>query len=358
MVIIDFSIVNVFYDRFKTFLYESTKIEFTSFSHTLLEKQEDYKYDCYRNGREKLNFHSWRIDDIGTGKILNSVIESIEIEGNNLVNTHDRFGPGTKDQQSLCDAKKNAKEQQEYEQIFFDLYKSNISDEESLSRLVKHVGKKYALIAYVLFLKNNRKYMPIAPDHFDRIFVMLSIHFKTSGKCSWENYVEYNSIINRIREYLEHCLVDEEVRLLDAHSFLWIIGNQMLSERPDLCDLDNKTMQRPILDEYVEGDEKKFVQTRRERNPRLKMDAISKYGRTCMTCNFNYDNKYGPELAGGYIELHHTKPISETEGERITKLEDVIVVCSNCHRIIHRQNKLLDWKELRERLSKAKALPK
>lgn len=51
----------------------------------------------------------------------------------------------------------------------------------------------------------------------------------------------------------------------------------------------------------------------------------------CEVCEFSFIEKYGED----YIECHHTTPISE--GERVTKLEDLCLVCSNCHRMLHRK---------------------
>jgi len=55
----------------------------------------------------------------------------------------------------------------------------------------------------------------------------------------------------------------------------------------------------------------------------------------CECCGFNFWEKYGNHGLG-YIECHHRIPISK--GQRITKLEDLALVCSNCHRMLHRRN--------------------
>jgi HNH endonuclease len=40
----------------------------------------------------------------------------------------------------------------------------------------------------------------------------------------------------------------------------------------------------------------------------------------------------------GFIEVHHTKPLSESEGDMETDpATDLVPVCSNCHRMIHRR---------------------
>ena len=99
---------------------------------------------------------------------------------------------------------------------------------------------------------------------------------------------------------------------------------------------------------YKEGDERKVVQTVKERNPILRRDAIVKYGTVCMVCGFDFDKTYGKDLSDGYIEVHHEKMVSETPGVRDVTVDEVKVVCSNCHRIIHRKKKMLDWKILKE----------
>lgn len=51
----------------------------------------------------------------------------------------------------------------------------------------------------------------------------------------------------------------------------------------------------------------------------------------CEVCGFSFIDTYGQN----YIECHHIVPIHL--GERITKLEDLALVCSNCHRMLHRK---------------------
>lgn len=55
----------------------------------------------------------------------------------------------------------------------------------------------------------------------------------------------------------------------------------------------------------------------------------------CEACGFDFALTYGP-LGRGYIECHHVIPLHEA-GERRTRLEDLALLCSNCHRMIHRQ---------------------
>lgn len=65
----------------------------------------------------------------------------------------------------------------------------------------------------------------------------------------------------------------------------------------------------------------------------------------CRICGFNFNAVYG-QLGSEYIEAHHILPVAEA-GERMTRVEDLIPVCSNCHRMIHR-NGLLSPNELKQ----------
>lgn len=60
-------------------------------------------------------------------------------------------------------------------------------------------------------------------------------------------------------------------------------------------------------------------------------------GLTCLACGFNFQNFYG-ELGANYIEAHHVTPVSETKGQvrRKNLQDDFVVLCSNCHKMIHR----------------------
>ena len=56
----------------------------------------------------------------------------------------------------------------------------------------------------------------------------------------------------------------------------------------------------------------------------------------CECCGFDFELKYG-SLGEGFIECHHTKPLSEMKHGEKTLLEDLSLVCSNCHSMIHHQ---------------------
>ncbi|WGP09866.1 HNH endonuclease [Streptomyces sp. SH5] len=78
----------------------------------------------------------------------------------------------------------------------------------------------------------------------------------------------------------------------------------------------------------------------RERNKALrkrKIDAALRQGRplACEACGFDFEQVYG-DRGSGYIECHHVVPLHEA-GEGRTKLNDLALICANCHRMIHRR---------------------
>jgi len=100
----------------------------------------------------------------------------------------------------------------------------------------------------------------------------------------------------------------------------------------------------------------------RKRSQKLTKVAIqefkNKYGKLfCMVCNFDFFKTY-KKYGKDYIEIHHAEPIHliETKGIKtlLSKaLKKVVPVCSNCHKMIHRnRGKMLSIKTLREVVKK------
>jgi 5-methylcytosine-specific restriction enzyme A len=66
---------------------------------------------------------------------------------------------------------------------------------------------------------------------------------------------------------------------------------------------------------------------------------------SCEACGFDFVTVYG-DHGEGFIECHHTKPVSELKVGEKTKLSDLSLVCSNCHRMIHRKRPWLSVEKL------------
>ncbi|WP_052954935.1 HNH endonuclease [Microvirga vignae] len=96
------------------------------------------------------------------------------------------------------------------------------------------------------------------------------------------------------------------------------------------------------------------VHKRIERNPAASTAAKAFHGFKCQACDFDYSDFYG-DLGTGFIEAHHLRPISTLQiGESVdyNAATDFAVLCSNCHRMIHRMDNPSDVAGLRALIQK------
>lgn len=214
------------FEAFKVFVEEQSNIPFVSFSsNPYTDEQEGYKYEIYREARDKLAFQAWKETDIGSGDIITATIEAIEVKNNNLVQWQSRYGDEKRPHNPLYEALNSQENTKNIEKCLFKFYHET-DVQNSFEQLVDIFGKKYALIAYLYFVKDNSKYLPIAPSYLDRAFELLGSDFRTSKRCSWDNYFQYIDLISEIRKMVSETL-SADVSILDAHSFAWMLSSHM-----------------------------------------------------------------------------------------------------------------------------------
>jgi predicted HNH restriction endonuclease len=119
----------------------------------------------------------------------------------------------------------------------------------------------------------------------------------------------------------------------------------------------------PIAGESQDGDQVEFAERRQiarekeiwARNPQLASDAKKRDSYTCQICSFNFMAAYG-RLGKEYAECHHMNPLSERLGAasdpEMTRIEDVITLCANCHRMVHRTQPALSVAAVKADLAK------
>jgi 5-methylcytosine-specific restriction protein A len=94
---------------------------------------------------------------------------------------------------------------------------------------------------------------------------------------------------------------------------------------------------------FVEAEEGRLLtrlHVSRERDRRLvaakKLTVLKATGRlACEACEFDFEEAYGARGVG-FAECHHRLPLSALTRSRKTALGDLAILCSNCHRMIHR----------------------
>ena len=118
---------------------------------------------------------------------------------------------------------------------------------------------------------------------------------------------------------------------------------------PMAKEISSQVMRPPsVADDYLEGGKKERLSQYFERDPRLRTAAIALHGTTCMVCGFDFEATYGSH-GTGYAEVHHLRPVSSLRSRtRVDPMVDMVVLCANCHRMIHRnRDGMLSPDELR-----------
>lgn len=118
--------------------------------------------------------------------------------------------------------------------------------------------------------------------------------------------------------------------------------------------LDGLTREAAAITEYsAEGTKKLVTHLRVERNRRVVADAKALWAVAdpllrCTVCSMSFAEMYGP-LGQGYVEAHHHAiPIAKLDHPVVPTVEDLMPVCANCHRMLHRgeEMKANDLKDL------------
>jgi 5-methylcytosine-specific restriction protein A len=156
---------------------------------------------------------------------------------------------------------------------------------------------------------------------------------------------DYNGVPTRggkhERAVLEAFLADEGRMRAEATAIRQATAAGPLP-RSEALDLD-------LDDVYDEGRSFERRHVARERDPRAreaKIAAVQAATGTvaCEVCTFDFEATYG-DRGRLFAECHHRNPLS-VAGETKTRLDDLALLCSNCHRMIHRYRPWLTVEQL------------
>lgn len=204
----------------------------------------------------------------------------------------------------------------------------------SLNQGVTEIKNKYKRdTTHVLKLtaEDYRAQLGIVPSNFNRLEIELR-KLKTTGSQLPKLYEAGNIIA---KYYSAFKLPSEEEFHTDLYEMLKIY--ETLSYNEGL----------PKNHAEIENDENNFkdyedlrkfrFHKRIERNKQLSNKVKKIQGYTCKACAMNFREMYG-EIGEDFIEAHHLTPLSKIEKEKVLLdvRKDFIVLCSNCHSMIHR----------------------
>lgn len=92
-------------------------------------------------------------------------------------------------------------------------------------------------------------------------------------------------------------------------------------------------------DVYPRVENRKIVTShlKRERSKFLAAEAKSRDKYRCRVCGLRFEDRYG-QVGRGFAEAHHVVPLSHLKGTVKTEVDDLVTVCANCHRMLHRMS--------------------
>jgi hypothetical protein len=90
----------------------------------------------------------------------------------------------------------------------------------------------------------------------------------------------------------------------------------------------------------IEGESKLVSHFRKERSSWLRDRKLQEYREargvlSCELCGLSEGVGYPADLDTRVFEVHHRLPLSNAGTRRATRLEDLAVLCANCHRAVH-----------------------
>ena len=133
------------------------------------------------------------------------------------------------------------------------------------------------------------------------------------------------------------------------------LGDQpMYTVRPvSKDDVRSLTAKRKALDKRSadEGERYRRETTFRRRNQSLIEAKKANSDFRCEVCEFNFRETYG-NIGDRHIVAHHIEPIGRRPTATKTTLDDLALVCDNCHAMLHTKDPPLTVAELRQRVDR------
>lgn len=283
--------LDIYFEKFVKYVKEQDENGEVNFYSGFLDKEEGYKAEIAKKAIQEINYQNWKKEDIGKGIFTNEILESMTFSYN-LVKYQNVTTYGNKLKQNIAQSDK----------LFYDLFVKN-KEKEVFEKLRKSIGSIYSFIAYIYFIYSDDKYLPIATTYFDKAFKLVNINLKTSRNCNFQNYQEFLNINKEIKNYLREKLNEKDIRLIDAHSFLWIISD--INEQIEKLK-NEETECKPLKTQEIQQEKENKTPTNKKPNSNIIYDETYKkrqeLGRTGENIVIKRERKYlrkkgKPELA-------------------------------------------------------------
>lgn len=159
---------------------------------------------------------------------------------------------------------------------------------------------------------------PLGPREYDCPFYE---EYEESGN----EYAYYGMYDSALPENEEQVLgiVTRAVRFFEQ-----VIKSQQFSAR---------SQEKEHEDDYAQVENRQLVQQHlaRERNRALAAQCHRRDNYRCQVCEITFREVYG-DIGKAYAETHHIVPLNRLTDTVESSLHDLVTVCANCHRMLHK----------------------
>lgn len=314
---------------------------------TFLGREENYKSKVSVLANEELRYEDWKKSWIGKGEISRRAARAMSKAGN-LVHKHQQI----KFKDMLDPTRKEYIKDAEL--VLYNIYKSATEEEvkAAFDQAKRVFGGHYDTIAYLFFVKDKSKYLPVSPGNFEKSLASIGIDYKLSGRCSWDNYLGFIEIVKQVHTVMQMVLQDVEIRLIDAHSFLWVISED--KRKTDYLNWNPDEETEAVIEQEIEDNLRRVVEGHKTRKSRVQsyftrsaeVVRITKERArgVCQLCKKEapfHDKKGQP-----YLETHHVIWLSRGGAD---STDNTVALCPNCHTRIHVLDDPMDTEKLNRR---------
>ncbi len=195
---------------------------------------------------------------------------------------------------------------------------------------------------------------PYAAEHW-------RAELKRRGKKSRFIDLKFDAVLDPIREPI---LTLRDIKQARVGTFNWSpqasgvqIPQPIAARLERLWVSRTRTKRTPVLTVQamaVEGALTEQTRYVRGRSRALRDKVLAASDGTCQACGVNYWQMFGGD-GSRVLQVHHKRQLSVTDAPRLTKSSDLIVLCANCHCLIHMDpRKALTLEALRQFLRKGR----
>jgi 5-methylcytosine-specific restriction endonuclease McrA len=128
-------------------------------------------------------------------------------------------------------------------------------------------------------------------------------------------------------------ITDRECNLIINYEKKWNLEEVIIQD----LESEEEEIKYQFNENGLEGKVKYVYSKKYERDPGNRGQAILIHGTKCKICGFDFEEVYG-DRGKRFIEIHHINPLFNVDKEVVIDPEkDLMPVCANCHRMIHRR---------------------